>query len=240
MADFPLEPIDPNQLRSAEKLILLVDLDETIIQTTKHKDAKRVKGEIYEMKPKRTNYHLKIRPDADRFLKFLSSKFELYACTKSRHYYAKHIVDILDPNGALFQNRIISREHFSSTTKEDILPKICIGGDTSLICVLDDKKSMWPNFDQVIKVKKFNFWDSLDEVICESRKSSSTSLLTTDKRVEIKYNDLGFLLELLGLLNRVHLHIYNQLSDEEHTMPPSLASVISQEVKRSKQIFKRK
>ena len=206
-----MEKLDAQILKENKKLILLVDLDQTLIDSTVQERAKHERS-VYQIQFKRgtdcSTYYTKIRPGTRRFLQSLSSKFELIACTKAKDVYAKAVVNILDPKAELFKNRIISADHFSSPhSKEDILEKICLDGDTSLIIAIDDRRDMWSSYDQMIQVKPFNYWKAPWRYEFSSRVLSFLRL--EKKKIEVFHDDKDYLFALLSLLDNVYSQYFN-------------------------------
>lgn len=115
---------DTKRLLQDRKLVLLVDLDQTVIHTTNDNVPNNVKG-IYHFQlygPHSPWYHTRLRPGTAEFLKRMSQSYELHICTFGARNYAHMIAQLLDPDGKFFSHRIIScDECFNATSKTDNL-----------------------------------------------------------------------------------------------------------------------
>lgn len=105
---------DAAQLLASRRLVLLFDLDQTLIHTTD--EATKVSTTTEDIhqygvpgigKP----YTTKIRPHTREVLRRLAERFELHICTFGNRMYAHKIATILDPKPhPLFGHRILSRD----------------------------------------------------------------------------------------------------------------------------------
>ena len=103
---------DEERLRKHRKLVLLVDLDQTIIHTTHDHIPQNVK-DVYHFQlngPRSPMYHTRIRPYTPQFLENISKYFELHICTFGARHYAHTIANFLDPKSNFFSHRILSRD----------------------------------------------------------------------------------------------------------------------------------
>lgn len=115
---------DTRRLLQDRKLVLLVDLDQTIIHTTNDNVPANIKGihhfQLYG--PKSPWYHTRLRPRTPQFLECMSKLYELHICTFGARNYAHTIAQILDPQKKIFSQRILSRDEcFNATSKMDNL-----------------------------------------------------------------------------------------------------------------------
>jgi len=115
---------DTRRLLADRKLVLLVDLDHTVIHTTDDTVPDNIKG-IYHFQlygPHSPWYHTRLRPGTAEFLERMSQLYELHICTFGKRKYAHKIAQLLDPEGKYFSTRILSRdESFNATSKTDNL-----------------------------------------------------------------------------------------------------------------------
>lgn len=103
---------DTKRLLEEKKLVLLVDLDQTVIHTTNDSVPNNIK-DIYHFQlygPHSPWYHTRLRPGTHDFLLKMSEIFELHICTFGARNYAHMIAQILDADGKLFSQRILSRD----------------------------------------------------------------------------------------------------------------------------------
>lgn len=104
------------------KLLLVLDLDHTVIHATVdskvknlvHKDAFR--DSLFEIKlPGSGNagsqsHFVKLRPYAREFIKSLNEFFQIQVFTWGLRHYAEQVVRILDPEDEIIKSRIVSRD----------------------------------------------------------------------------------------------------------------------------------
>lgn len=111
---------DNERLLRDRKLVLLVDLDQTLIHTTNDNIPSNIK-DVYHFQlygHKSPWYHTRFRPGTDQFLSNMSKFFELHICTFGARNYAHMIALFLDPDGKYFSQRILSRDEcFDPTSK---------------------------------------------------------------------------------------------------------------------------
>lgn len=100
------------RLRKNRKLVLLVDLDQTLIHTTNENIEPNMK-EVYHFQlygQKGPWYHTRLRPGTNAFLESISELYELHICTFGARMYAHTIAGFLDPKSKYFSHRILSRD----------------------------------------------------------------------------------------------------------------------------------
>lgn len=115
---------DTERLLADKKLVLLVDLDQTLIHTTNDRVPNNLK-DVYHFQlygPNSPWYHTRLRPGTAQFLEKMAPYFELHICTFGARNYAHMIATFLDENGKLFSHRILSRDEcLNITSKTDNL-----------------------------------------------------------------------------------------------------------------------
>jgi len=126
---------DTRRLLADRKLVLLVDLDQTVIHTTNDTVPDNIKG-IYHFQlygPHSPWYHTRLRPGTAEFLERMSQLYELHICTFGARNYAHMIAQLLDPEGKFFSHRILSRDEcFNATSKTDNLKWVPINSSIIL------------------------------------------------------------------------------------------------------------
>ncbi|XP_055848232.1 RNA polymerase II subunit A C-terminal domain phosphatase [Episyrphus balteatus] len=157
---------DTKRLLQDRKLVLLVDLDQTVIHTTNDNVPNNVKG-IYHFQlygPHSPWYHTRLRPGTAEFLKRMSQSYELHICTFGARNYAHMIAQLLDPDGNLFSHRILSRDEcFNATSKTDNLKALFPCGD-SMVCIIDDREDVWNMASNLIQVKPYHFFQHTGDI----------------------------------------------------------------------------
>ncbi|XP_055919788.1 RNA polymerase II subunit A C-terminal domain phosphatase [Eupeodes corollae] len=157
---------DTKRLLQDRKLVLLVDLDQTVIHTTNDNVPNNVKG-IYHFQlygPHSPWYHTRLRPGTPEFLKRMSNSYELHICTFGARNYAHMIAQLLDPDGQFFSHRILSRDEcFNATSKTDNLKALFPCGD-SMVCIIDDREDVWNMASNLIQVKPYHFFQHTGDI----------------------------------------------------------------------------
>ncbi|XP_057290991.1 RNA polymerase II subunit A C-terminal domain phosphatase-like isoform X2 [Hydractinia symbiolongicarpus] len=176
-----LARLDEKQLLKARKLVLVVDLDMTLIHTTiakVHKDSEDIfsftlPGHQYE-------YHTKLRPGARKFLESISKFYELHIFTMGSRMYAHTVAKCLDPDGKFFAHRIRSRDEFlNSYSKFHDLKALFPCGD-HMVCIIDDREDVWHFAPNLIVVKPYKYFKGTDDVNNPFATETKTSTIETD------------------------------------------------------------
>lgn len=149
---------DEDRLLKCRKLVLLVDLDQTIIHSTNQVVPNDV-PEIHHYQLDGANsawYHTKFRPYMKEFLEEISKYYELHICTFGARRYAHQISKLIDPNGKYFpSDRILSRdEFFDPRSKTGNMKSLFPCGD-SMVCIIDDRVDVWNYAPNVVHVKPY-------------------------------------------------------------------------------------
>ncbi|XP_060652892.1 RNA polymerase II subunit A C-terminal domain phosphatase [Drosophila nasuta] len=157
---------DTRRLLADRKLVLLVDLDQTVIHTTNDSVPENIKG-IYHFQlygPQSPWYHTRLRPGTAEFLERMSQLYELHICTFGARNYAHMIAQLLDPDGKFFSHRILSRDEcFNATSKTDNLKALFPNGD-SMVCIIDDREDVWNMASNLIQVKPYHFFQHTGDI----------------------------------------------------------------------------
>ncbi|CAB3993592.1 RNA polymerase II subunit A C-terminal domain phosphatase [Paramuricea clavata] len=147
------------------KLVLLVDLDQTLIHTTTenvHPDMKDVYH--FQLPGQNCWYHTKFRPGWRKFLEDMSKCFELHIFTMGSRMYAHTIARMLDPSGVLFADRIRSRdESFDMFSKYRDL-RALFPCDDSMVCIIDDREDIWDCAPNLVTVKPYRFFTGTGDI----------------------------------------------------------------------------
>lgn len=178
-----LEREAEERLLKARKLSLVLDLDETLINTARepyvgtarelaeevHKAA--CEGRHTEIRPAEVreltshrNHYTKLRPGVEEFLAAASQLCELNIFTKGGREYAADIAKILDPENLYFRDRIISLAECGGTQKN--LRRQYPVPDR-MVVILDDRIDVWEttNPENVIRVVPYKFWNDRTSIV---------------------------------------------------------------------------
>lgn len=157
---------DEQHLLNDRRLVLLVDLDQTVIHTTNSNVSPTLKDvEHFQLYgPNSPWYHTKIRPHAIKFLQNISKKYELHICTFGVRVYAHTIARILDPDKSLFGYRILSRDELLDPhSKTGNLSALFPCGD-ELVCIIDDREDVWNFSTNCIAVKPYLYFKNTGDI----------------------------------------------------------------------------
>ncbi|ODM90724.1 RNA polymerase II subunit A C-terminal domain phosphatase [Orchesella cincta] len=155
-----LGKVDEDRLLDKRKLVLLVDLDQTLIHTTNDNVPNNLKDVFhFQLWGHGTVwYHTRIRPYTQQFLENISKLYELHICTFGTRQYAYTIAHHLDPSRKLFSDRILSRDEcFSQNSKTANLKELFPRGD-HMVCIIDDREDVWNFAPNLIHVKPYHFF----------------------------------------------------------------------------------
>lgn len=157
---------DTRRLLDDRKLVLLVDLDQTIIHTT-NDDVPINLTDVYHFQlygPRSPWYHTRLRPGTFRFLSNMAPLYELHICTFGARNYAHQIAQILDADGKYFSHRILSRDEcFNLTSKTDNLKALFPCGD-AMVCIIDDREDVWNMASNLIQVKPYHYFTHTGDI----------------------------------------------------------------------------
>ncbi|KAL1513002.1 hypothetical protein ABEB36_002490 [Hypothenemus hampei] len=157
---------DSDRLIKDRKLVLLVDLDQTLIHTTNDNIPPNIK-DVYHFQlygPKSPWYHTRLRPGTHKFLNSVCELYELHICTFGTRHYAHMIAMFLDSDQKFFSNRILSRDEcFDPTSKKANLKALFPCGD-DMVCIIDDREDVWSHATNLIHVKPYHFFQHTGDI----------------------------------------------------------------------------
>ncbi|KAG8227390.1 hypothetical protein J437_LFUL000398 [Ladona fulva] len=157
---------DEVRLLKQRKLVLLVDLDQTLIHTT-NDDVNPNLKDIHHFQlhgPGSPWYHTRLRPGTHQFLEHMSHLYELHICTFGSRTYAHAIAAILDHSKKFFSHRILSRDEcFNPYTKTANLKALFPCGD-NLVCIIDDREDVWNYAPNLVHVRPYHFFQHTGDI----------------------------------------------------------------------------
>nr|CAH8876524.1 unnamed protein product [Trichobilharzia regenti] len=156
---------DQQSLLAARKLVLLVDLDQTIIHTTNDPQAFQY-GNVhrYCLPGSPLVYHTRLRPHLEDVLDRLSYYYQMHICTFGNRVYAHQLASLIDPKRKYFSQRILSRDEcFNPVTKSANLKALFPRG-LNLVCIIDDRGEVWDWSPNLIHVKPYRFFPDIGDI----------------------------------------------------------------------------
>jgi len=172
---------DEQKLLESRRLVLLVDLDLTLVHTT-YGDSFSGMQDVYTFQlggPESRWFQTRVRPNTSKFLENISKLFELHIITYGAREYAHKIAEILDPVGQYFSDRIISRDECIDTrSKTANLASLFPFGD-HMVCIIDDRKDVWDFATNMIHVKPYKFFKNVED-INEPQTSKPQDIIKTE------------------------------------------------------------
>uniref|UniRef100_A0A452Z112 RNA polymerase II C-terminal domain phosphatase-like n=1 Tax=Aegilops tauschii subsp. strangulata TaxID=200361 RepID=A0A452Z112_AEGTS len=200
-----------NLLRE-RKLVLILDLDHTLINSTRLHDISAAEMDLgiqsaaSKNDPDRSLFTLqgmcmltKLRPFVRKFLEEASNMFEMYIYTMGFKAYAIEIAKLLDPGNVYFDSKVISNSDCTQQHQKglDVVP-----GADSLAVVLDDTEYVWQKHkENLILMERYHYFaascrhsgQSLSELMQDERESDGAlaTILDVLKRIHTIFFDLG-------------------------------------------------
>lgn len=157
---------DEERLLATKKLVLLVDLDQTLIHTTNDNIPPNLK-DVYHFRLHGSMspwHHTRLRPGTQNFLKEMSKYYELHICTFGSRMYAHKIAMFLDPDGQYFSHRILSRDECVSANSKTANLKALFPCGDEMVCIIDDREDVWNFAPNLIHVKPYHFFQHTGDI----------------------------------------------------------------------------
>lgn len=149
---------DQDRLIQEKKLVLVVDLDQTVLHTTHEEVKDNPNVHSFTLWPNHPTYYTKLRPYLKEFLEEMSKLYELHIFTFGCRKYAHQIASIIDPDQKYFGNRILSRdESVDQYSKKGNLNNLFPCGD-AMVCIIDDRSDVWRDAGNLIQVKPYSYF----------------------------------------------------------------------------------
>ena len=147
----------------AGKLVLLVDLDHTLVYTfnTMERDIPSVKDVVrYQLGGGDEPWmNTRLLPHLKQFLRNISPLFEMRICTMGNRQYAEKMADLLNDDALYFaHHQILSREDSTGQSKTEHLRKQFPHGD-HMVVIIDDQEDVWNSASNLVRVQPFHGHD---------------------------------------------------------------------------------
>ncbi|XP_038890381.1 RNA polymerase II C-terminal domain phosphatase-like 4 isoform X1 [Benincasa hispida] len=240
-----LRNIDMKSLLLHKKLILVLDLDHTLLNSTQlgHLTPEEeylrsqtdslddvTKGSLFLLNSVHTM--TKLRPFVHSFLKEANQLFEMYIYTMGERAYAFEMAKLLDPKKEYFNGKVISRD--DGTQKHQKGLDVVLGQESAVL-ILDDTENAWPKHKKnLILMERYHFFASSCHQFgfnCKSLSELKSDESETD----------GALATILKVLKQVHSVFFNELSDDlvDRDVRQILKTVRSKVLEGCKVVFSR-
>ncbi|RIB10737.1 HAD-like domain-containing protein [Gigaspora rosea] len=197
-----LEKDTATRLLKSRKLSLIVDLDQTLIHATidptveewindennvNHPTVKDIHKFVLSDSP--TIYYIKLRPGLKEFLKNVSEFYEPHIYTMGTRNYASSVVEIIDPDHTIFNERILSRDESRNINQKNI--RRLFPCDDSMVVAIDDRADVWGWSPNLIKVHPYDFFVGIGD-INDTRflKQVKSDEITSNKKTYEKNSDV--------------------------------------------------
>ncbi|XP_054461911.1 RNA polymerase II subunit A C-terminal domain phosphatase isoform X2 [Anoplopoma fimbria] len=157
---------DQQRLHRNKKLVLMVDLDQTLIHTTEQHCQRMSNKGIFHFQLGRGDpmLHTRLRPHCKAFLEKIAKLYELHVFTFGSRLYAHTIAGFLDPEKKLFSHRILSRDEcIDPFSKTGNLRNLFPCGD-SMVSIIDDREDVWKFAPNLITVKKYIYFQGTGDI----------------------------------------------------------------------------
>ncbi|CAH8389379.1 unnamed protein product [Eruca vesicaria subsp. sativa] len=228
---------EQKKMFGSQKLSLVLDLDHTLLNSAKfhevetaHEAMLRKKEEQDRDKPYRHLFRFphmgmwtKLRPGIWNFLEKASKLYELHLYTMGNKLYATEMAKLLDPEGVLFNGRVISKgDDGDPIDGDERVPKSKdlegVMGMESSVVIIDDSVRVWPhNKMNLIVVERYTYFP------CSRRQFG----LLGPSLLEVDFDERpeeGTLASTLAVIERIHKNFFSHTSLDEADVRNILAS----------------
>lgn len=223
-----------------KKLILFLDLDQTLIHATLSK-----KPCDFSFKLRNTEFFIKKRPGLDKFLLKLSKFFEFHVYTMGTREYANYICKMIDPNKIFFEDRIVTRTENNKMFKK-YLERIT--NFSNNVIILDDRIDVWGFNLNVFLIKPFYYYNTDDiNYVVSKQTHKNNKLNNISKEVDFQNNYIKSLKKnkndkelnfVYKKLRKIHKKYFYQLDNCIKSSNTSLKNLNISKITDIKQILK--
>jgi len=227
-------------LLKERKLILICDLDETLISAIYLNDNylnsnfhKSIVIASTGKQVKSNHVYIKLRPHLTDFLEKMGNIFELHLMSMGTASHVKQCVEVIDPTKKYFGNRITSRENIVDYNKAKATEEMFPGCSNIIIC-LDDNMDTWNYSPTLVSIKPFNYFVPMT-------KDLHFFAMATKEKIKVfidSYLDIlelclkdNILLSLQSVLEEFHDNFFKILdeenSNETRNLFPKIKDIMS-------------
>ncbi|KAM7490376.1 hypothetical protein LguiA_033297 [Lonicera macranthoides] len=206
---------DLKHLISRSKLYLVLDLDHTLLNSTRYLDITpeeeylrsqtdplqdSLKGSLFRL----DGMHMmtKLRPFVQTFLKEASRLFDMYIYTMGERAYAMEMAKILDPENVYFNSKVIAKGDCTQRHQKGL---DVVLAQESAVLILDDTEQVWVKHkENLILMERYHFFASSCRQFGFSCQSLS-QLKSDESEAD------GALATVLKVLKRVHNRFFDKM-----------------------------
>ncbi|KAK2984132.1 hypothetical protein RJ640_006285 [Escallonia rubra] len=237
---------DFKNLLRQKKLYLVLDLDHTLLNSTRFLDItleeeylrsqthtlqEASKGSLFRLDY--LHMFTKLRPFVRTFLKEASNFFEMYIYTMGERAYAMEMAKLLDPENIYFNSKVIAQGDCTQKHQKGL---DVVLGHESAVLILDDTEPVWVKHkDNLILMERYHFFASSCRQFGFNCKSLS-ELKSDESEAD------GALATVLEVLKQIHRMFFDQkLGDNlvERDVRQVLKTVRKEVLKGCKLVFSR-
>lgn len=239
------------RLRENKKLILVVDLDQTVIHcgvdptigdwkkdpnNPNYETLKDVRSFALEEEPilpllymgpkppvRKCWYYVKVRPGLKEFFDKISPLFEMHIYTMATRAYALEIAKIIDPDGSLFGDRILSRDENGSLTQKSL--ERLFPTDQSMVVIIDDRGDVWDWSPNLIKVVPYNFFVGVGDINSNFLPRQQNTMLQLGRRIRNKEQESDELItDIMDTEKKLQEKIDEEVKRQEEKLSHQIGS----------------
>ena len=210
---------DKLRLQNMRKLVLLCDLDHTLIHTTSTSenlqefDDKTMQK--FKFKETKTWHVTKFRPGLEKFLREMSGLYEMQIATLGIRPYAEKISRLIDPEQKYFNDsKMLSRCDILDSNgkikgnnafhKANNLKHLFPCG-IDMVVIIDDRTDVWKMKGNVIHVPKYNYWKDVGDINDPNAKARGDRIGPFRDKIPEKDDD-----DYLGILGQILKDIHSK------------------------------
>ncbi|KAL7070575.1 hypothetical protein ACQ4LE_010675 [Meloidogyne hapla] len=183
---------DHENILRQRKLILLLDLDQTLVHTSNRplKPCEAAAStNLFGYQLFGNTFFTKIRPYTHHFLEHINKLYELHIVTFGQRMYAHKIAELLDPNKMYFDYRVLSRDELLSSIHKTGNLKALFPCSEQLVLMLDDRPDVWMHSDSLIRLKPYRFFLDVGDINYPLEKENKEENKLIKKNISEKNNE---------------------------------------------------
>ncbi|KAI8331257.1 hypothetical protein EDC96DRAFT_34261 [Choanephora cucurbitarum] len=250
---------DTTSLLTDKKLSLVIDIDQTILHATRDSNiydwVEKQKAteeneqwkDIYTFTFGRDNQlklTLKLRPGLDDFLKEMSQYYTLHIYTMGSRLYADTITSLIDPDGNLFGDRVMSRTENKGSKKKSLERFAHL--DSSKAVVLDDLAKVWDDSPALVEIKPYEFFCGTGDINTPTNSpaaeanNGNVKCLQSESSKEVTSSKPAYASDILNITESdnilaaikellINIHVeYFQQYEQDKAVSPKTADIIAE------------